>query len=77
MPISLKSTLGGGATLSLLGLGGGEYKGTIVLMDFMPGTRTWTVPEGISKIRAFVVGGGASGMTGDVIYVDAGLHHMA
>ena len=26
---------------------------------------------------AFLVGGAASGITGDVIYVDAGLHNMA
>lgn len=31
----------------------------------------------VGRAVAFLVGGGASGMTGDVIYVDAGLHHMA
>ena len=31
----------------------------------------------VGRVVAFLVGGGASGMTGDVIYVDAGLHHMA
>ena len=30
----------------------------------------------VGRVVAFLVGGGASGMTGDVIYVDAGLHHM-
>jgi enoyl-[acyl-carrier protein] reductase I len=31
----------------------------------------------VGRAVAFLVGGGASGMTGDVIYVDAGLHIMA
>lgn len=31
----------------------------------------------VGRVVAFLVGGGASGMTGDVVYVDAGLHHMA
>jgi enoyl-[acyl-carrier protein] reductase I len=31
----------------------------------------------VGRVAAFLVGGGASGMTGDVIYVDAGLHNMA
>ena len=31
----------------------------------------------VGRVVAFLVGGGASGMTGDVIYVDAGLHNMA
>jgi len=31
----------------------------------------------VGRVVAFLVGGAASGMTGDVIYVDAGLHHMA
>ena len=30
----------------------------------------------VGRVVAFLVGGGALGMTGDVIYVDAGLHHM-
>jgi hypothetical protein len=33
-------------------------KASIVLFDCNPGTRSWTVPEGVSRIRAFVVGGG-------------------
>ena len=31
----------------------------------------------VGRVVAFLVGGAASGMTGDVIYVDAGLHNMA
>jgi enoyl-[acyl-carrier protein] reductase I len=31
----------------------------------------------IGNLVAFLVGAGASGMTGDTIYVDAGLHNMA
>ncbi|MDH0316023.1 hypothetical protein N7346_02525 [Aeromonas caviae] len=36
-------------------------KTSIILFDIAPGTRTFTVPEGVSKIRAFVVGAGGSG----------------
>lgn len=36
----------------------GGLKPSIVLFDCNPGTRSWAVPEGVSKIRAFVVGGG-------------------
>jgi enoyl-[acyl-carrier protein] reductase I len=31
----------------------------------------------IGRVVAFLVGGAASGMTGDTIYVDAGLHIVA
>lgn len=31
----------------------------------------------VGRVVAFLVGGGASGMTGDTVYVDAGLHIMA
>lgn len=31
----------------------------------------------VGRVVGFLVGGGSSGMTGDVIYVDAGLHIMA
>jgi enoyl-[acyl-carrier protein] reductase I len=41
-----------------------------------PGHRLVDIAE-VGRTVAFLVGGGASGMTGDVIYVDAGLHHMA
>lgn len=36
-------------------------KTSIILFDIAPGTRTFTVPEGVSRIRAFVVGAGGSG----------------
>lgn len=35
-------------------------KTSIILFDIAPGTRTFTVPEGVSKIRVFVVGAGGS-----------------
>ena len=41
-----------------------------------PGHRLVDIAE-VGRTVAFLVGGGASGMTGDVIYVDAGLHIMA
>ncbi len=41
-----------------------------------PGHRLVDIAE-IGRVVAFLVGGGASGMTGDTIYVDAGLHNMA
>lgn len=41
-----------------------------------PGQRLVDIAE-IGRVVAFLVGGGASGMTGDVIYVDAGLHIVA
>ena len=31
----------------------------------------------VGRVVAFLIGGGASGMTGDTIYVDAGLHIVA
>jgi enoyl-[acyl-carrier-protein] reductase (NADH) len=31
----------------------------------------------VGRVIAFLVGGGVSGMTGDIIYVDAGLHVVA
>lgn len=42
-------------------------KTSIILFDIAPGTRTFTVPEGVSKIRAFVVGAGGSGSTNSSI----------
>lgn len=41
-----------------------------------PGQRLVDISE-VGRVVAFLVGGSASGMTGDVIYVDAGLHIMA
>lgn len=41
-----------------------------------PGQRLVDIAE-IGRVVAFLVGGASSGMTGDVIYVDAGLHIMA
>lgn len=41
-----------------------------------PGQRLVDIGE-IGRVVAFLVGGASSGMTGDVIYVDAGLHIIA
>jgi enoyl-[acyl-carrier protein] reductase I len=41
-----------------------------------PGQRLVGIDE-IGRVVAFLAGGASSGMTGDVIYVDAGLHIMA
>ena len=41
-----------------------------------PGHRLVDIAE-VGRTVAFLVGAGASGMTGDVIYVDAGAHIMA
>jgi enoyl-[acyl-carrier protein] reductase I len=41
-----------------------------------PGHRLVDIAE-VGRVVAFLVGGAASGMTGDTIYVDAGLHIMA
>jgi len=41
-----------------------------------PEHRLVTIAE-IGRVVAFLVGGAASGMTGDTIYVDAGLHNVA
>jgi len=41
-----------------------------------PGNRLVDIAE-VGRVVSFLVGGGASGMTGDTIYVDAGLHVMA
>jgi enoyl-[acyl-carrier protein] reductase I len=45
-------------------------------MTRSPGRRLVDIAE-VGRVAAFLVGGGASGMTGDVIYVDAGLHNVA
>lgn len=41
-----------------------------------PGRRLVDIAE-VGRVVAFLVGGASSGMTGDVIFVDAGLHIMA
>jgi enoyl-[acyl-carrier protein] reductase I len=41
-----------------------------------PGHRLVDIAE-VGRVVAFLVSGAASGMTGDTIYVDAGLHSMA
>jgi enoyl-[acyl-carrier protein] reductase I len=41
-----------------------------------PGKRLVDIAE-IGRVAAFLVGGASSGMTGDTLYVDAGLHIMA
>jgi enoyl-[acyl-carrier protein] reductase I len=41
-----------------------------------PARRLVDIAE-VGRVVAFLVGGGASGMTGDTIYVDAGLHVVA
>lgn len=55
MAISLKSTVAAPVAAYP------ALKSSIVLFDCTPGTRSWTVPEGVSKIRAFVVGAGGGG----------------
>ena len=56
MTISLKSTVAAPVAAYP------ALKSSIVLFDCNPGTRSWTVPEGVSQIRAFVVGGGGGGL---------------
>lgn len=41
-----------------------------------PGRRLVDIAE-VGRVVSFLVGGSASGMTGDTIYVDAGLHNVA
>ncbi len=57
MPISLKAGMGGGAISQKMP----AIKASIALLDAQPGTRNWTVPDGVTRIRAFVVGGGGGG----------------
>lgn len=45
-------------------------------LDRTPEHRLVDIAE-VGRVVAFLVGAGASGMTGDVIFVDAGLHHVA
>lgn len=51
----------GGQGASVLGLGGGMLKASIILFDTIPGTKEFTVPDGVTKIRAFVIGPGGIG----------------
>lgn len=51
----------GGQGVPLLGMGGGMFKASIILFDTRPGTRQFTVPKGVKKIRAFVIGPGGIG----------------
>ncbi len=60
MPISLKSTVASPVAAY------GSLKTSIALMDFNPGTRSWTVPAGVQRIRLFVVGGGGYGISGGI-----------
>ena len=54
--------LGGqGGVTQLLGQGGGMFKAAIILFDTIPGTKEFTVPNGVTKIRAFVIGPGGIG----------------
>ena len=48
--------LGGSANVPF-----GRFRNRIEVFDFTPGTRQLTIPEGWSKIRVAVVGGGAGG----------------
>jgi enoyl-[acyl-carrier protein] reductase I len=41
-----------------------------------PSQRLVDIAE-VGRVVAFLVSGASSGMTGDTIYVDAGLHHVA
>ena len=50
-----------GGVTQLLGQGGGMFKASIILFDTVPGTKEFTVPIGVTKIRAFVVGPGGIG----------------
>ena len=53
--------LGGQGGAPVLSLGGGMFKASIILFDTRPGTKQFTVPEGVKKIRAFVIGPGGIG----------------
>lgn len=44
--------------------GNGAFKSSIVLFDTVPGTKVWTVPAGVTRIRPFTVGGGGTGVSG-------------
>lgn len=40
----------------------GFCKPSIILFDTRPGTRSFTIPQGVTRIRAFVVGAGGNGL---------------
>lgn len=55
----------------------GEFDSLVQMaVERAPERRLVDIAE-VGRVVAFLVGAGASGMTGDVIYVDAGLHNMA
>ncbi|GEM_PF-4318936 len=66
MAISLKSTVAAPAAAYP------ALKASIALFDCNPGTRSWTVPEGVSQIRAFVVGAGGGGFGGSTAAAGGG-----
>lgn len=41
----------------------GGLNSALILFEAKPGTRSWTCPAGVGKIRVFTVGGGADGTT--------------
>jgi enoyl-[acyl-carrier protein] reductase I len=50
--------------------------GTLITMSRSPGHRLVDIAE-VGRVVAFLAGPASSGMTGDIIYIDAGLHNMA
>ena len=56
-PNVISGLLPGTATLPS---NGGAFKSSIILFDTKPGTRNFTVPAGVTRIRPFICGGGAS-----------------
>lgn len=52
----------GGAANSIRA--GGMLNASIVLFDTVPGTKEFTVPDDVTRIRAFVIGAGASSSSG-------------
>ena len=57
----LSDLLGGGSGGGVPLAATAFAKPSIILFETRPGTRTWTVPDGVTKIRAFVVGAGGNG----------------
>lgn len=48
------------AVLATSGAAGG-FNSSISVFDISPGTRSWTVPKGVTKIRRACIGGGGAG----------------